>query len=461
MNYKLSYAATSSILLFLMFGVCLSISSFTFNDELIYFMGFISSIVYVLFLYATYKNRTEFFLFNLFIIFNCIWFACSLGLLELGAYTPELELVGEPTGALPRYILSSMLFIVFATLGFELLKVKGPSIEIKKMTVMPFFTFYIVSLLILFSMYIGYGSALGERVDRIYFRNEIAPSGYFQLITLMTLLSYPLGLIRIQYFKYKKIIDIAFYFFVFALILGGEKFSLIIMALLLYRFSHVKDNLLHRDRIIKLIPVVSFLVILVICLSFIQYKNIINVNNNAPTPFKLLLDRVAQQAQLNYYFDKYIFFDGNSYNENMGFERELLGDKDTKRGIDLLMFVSTPYEIYRSYEDAGVTFGDGFPAILFYYFSWLAYIVIVPLGVLFGLMSGLCMRALYSGRVLENILLMFLIYNTLLSIFLNGELYLMVDLSTSKWLCLLLLSLIWGLRVFGPYKKVKEVHVES
>lgn len=458
MNYRLSYTTISSILIIVMFGICLSISSFTCNDELIYFLGFISSIVYVFFLYATYKKRTEFFLFNLFIIFNFIWFACSVGLLELGAYTPELELFGEPTGALPRYILSSMLFIAFATFGFEILKIKGPLIEIKKMTVISFFIFYIVSLVMLFLIYVVYGSALGAHVDRIYFRNEVAPSGYFQLITIMTLLSYPLGLIRIQMIKYKKIIDIVFYFFVIALILGGEKFSLIIMALLLYRFSHVQDNLLRRERIIKLIPVASFLCILVVCLSFIQYKNIINVsNNNAPSPFKLLLDRVAQQAQLNYFFDKYIFVDGHENDGDMWFERELLGDQGTKRGIDLLMSVSTPYEIYSSYESAGVTFGDGFPAILFYYFSWLAYIVIIPLGVIFGLMSGLCMRALYSGRILENILLMFLLYNTLLSIFLNGELYLMVDLSTSKWLCLLLISILWGLRVFGPYKKVKNL----
>ncbi|WP_336758254.1 hypothetical protein [Aeromonas hydrophila] len=295
-------------------------------------------------------------MFNLFIIFNFIWFACSVGLLELGAYTPELELFGEPTGALPRYILSSMLFIAFATFGFEILKIKGPLIEIKKMTIISFFIFYIVSLVMLFLIYVVYGSALGAHVDRIYFRNEVAPSGYFQLITIMTLLSYPLGLIRIQMIKYKKIIDIVFYFFVIALILGGEKFSLIIMALLLYRFSHVQDNLLRRERIIKLIPVASFLCILVVCLSFIQYKNIINVsNNNAPSPFKLLLDRVAQQAQLNYFFDKYIFVDGHENDGDMWFERELLGDQGTKRGIDLLMSVSTPYEIYSSYESAGVT----------------------------------------------------------------------------------------------------------
>lgn len=343
----------------------------------VYSVNILSTGLFIFLLLFFIKNNIDFMATNAFLLINYIWFAFSLNLLEFGAYTPELEITGTPTGATARFIFGISIFLIFSCLGYGI-----PRYKEKILT--GFQCRYVIVLFCMVEIgisiiYLIKGTALSNHVDRVVFRNDIAPPGYFQMLTVMTFLCYPLGRIRKLGLVNRIKLDAIFLLSIILLIMGGEKFSLLILAICLYVIAHKDKIKINHSNIFKLILICIGLFTVVFFLVSTQYKN--SNNSEGAGMVNLMFNRVSQQAQLNYFFDKEVFYNNNQYdNLNNFISNELITQKDNLQGIRLLMSMSAPKKIFESYDKTGITFGDGFPAIFYLYFSWWSFMLMGVVG---------------------------------------------------------------------------------
>lgn len=432
--------------LFILGGSCilaLMSNIFTQPDALLT-INIISTFFFIIFLLLLVRVNTHFFTFNIFLIINYIWFVGSLILLEGGSYTPELQLTGVYTGATSRFICVCIIFLQSAIVGHNIYTHIPRDLSVKQMHILVC-AYFFLQMTVVF-IYLIYGTALSHSVDRIEYRDNIAPSGYFQLITMLTFLGYPLGRVRVLNGFNKKFLDILFASSLFLLVLGGEKFSFLLLSICLYFIAHKERITLKVSSAFKNAIILVVFIFFIVALAGIQYSGLAGkVNGKGVSDF--IFDRIAQQAQLNYYFDDYVFVKNNlEYGAVEFIRNELLITPEHPQGIKFLMSLASPAKVYSAYAKTNVTFGDGFPGILYLYFSWWSFPLAALLGLFYGVASKLCFKSLYEGRPVECMLFIYLIYNTSLSVFLNGEFYLISGFSWVKIISINLLLVLIVIR---------------
>ena len=408
------------------------------------------------FLFAFYIARLSwrnpfFAVCSLPVLFTYVWFVISFCLFEFGAYTPELRMTGSATGGTGRLAFFLYLFVACAHLTFA--RVTTSRLDQIKPTqrlsgVIPLTLCLLLSVVLVYAVY---GTAIGNDVDRIQFRTLVAPKIYFQIVTVLVFLSFFLGVVRRKRKEQSvptRVVDGIFLLMLLLLILGGEKFSLLLTAVSLYVAPAFHGHVMrfNMGKTLRYALLVAVGIGAVVGLAINQYTNIAGSGSDvSEIVAQLLFDRISQQAELNFYFDKLSFVQNITHGDAVTFiENELLGIPVLKyHGIQLLMNAAAPSDLFAIYADAGVTFGDGFPGILFYYFGWSSAPIIIICGCAYGLLSGLCIRASMEGRIVSGLILFYIFYNISLSAFLNGELYLVLDITISKLIAIgILLSIV-------------------
>lgn len=387
------------------------------------------------------------------VLFNYLWFVVSFVLFEYGAYTPELRMTGTVTGGTARLGFFLYLFVFCARLAFR--SIKMPTLDLGKFDkrlkiAMPLTLCMLLSVL---AIYVVYGTAISNSVDRIQYRSNVAPKFYSQIITVLVFLSFFVGLVRRrrqELGRGTRFVDATFVLSLIVLALGGEKFSLLFTSISLYiapqfygRKLEVTGGKFIRYMFVGLIGVGA-----VVGLVVNQYMGIVG-GGVWDIIAQLLLDRISQQAQLNFYFDNLAFVQHITHGDIFDFiANEILGVASSDyRGIQLLMNAASPADLFAIYSEAGVTFGDGFPGILFYYFGWSSIVLIVLCGFVYGLLTRLCVKFSMEGRIVTGLVLFYIFYNICLSAFMNGELHLLLEVTLSKAIAIGILLMITAVRL--------------
>lgn len=423
------------------------------KDGLGVYMSSFAALIFGIYYINKLLRNPAFFIF-LFPVSSCYaWFVASSLMLEFGAYTPELQMSGSAIGATARLSLTTLLFISPAIKFFYRISKTSSDVQNgfprryrEKICLVTFF-YFITSISVLL-IYIKYGTAFSNSVDRIQYRQQIAPPIYSQLLLILVFMSFFIGKTRQIIAGHKKrLCDLLIVVTIFLLALGGEKASLIFCSVSLYASAIVGcDKFIFSKRnVFRFAASALVIIATVYYLATIQYNRISSESSAADVAASLFIDRIAQQSQLNYYFDKIVFLDRSP---PLGLQdfiyKELLPGKDENlRGILALMSKAAPSDLIPIYLDAGVTFGDGFPAIFYYYFGWSTFPLAYICGVFFGAFTGLAYRECSKFNVGAGFLLLFLVYNTFLSVFLNGEFHLIFDLSTSKLIAISMLLFLF------------------
>jgi hypothetical protein len=441
--------------IFLLVAVLLSFSSFLFIGNTLLAIDALSFLNFLIFLSLILIQDKKFFYLSFPFLFNFLWFSISSIILELGAYTPELRITGSITGAATRINLFFVLFLIPCFLVFNLKFRTTPD----KPPPSPggnavyYIGFYSLILILLFVFY-SHGTAFSNLVDRIVFRQEFAPNYFFPLLTALVFSSYYTGclagyLSNQKTFK-SRLIFYSFLLSILIMILAGEKMSAILVATSLYLAGRsdsvpkiIESTVLNKRRFFILIGA-ALTGILFISLAVRQYVAKIGFFD-FDIVINLVLDRIAQQGQLNYASDKYIFSDYS--NQTLGllnfFSREILGEENQTKGIKTLMNLFSPSDLYAIYDEAGVTFGDGFPGILYIYFGIWSYFISPFLGLFFGLLLRIISSTAFSFGYVYSVAIIFIFYNGMMSSFLNGDFWVLFDVTSSKLaaLCIAILCI--------------------
>lgn len=387
------------------------------------------------------------------VLFNYFWFVASFLLFEFGAYTPELRMSGAVTGGTARLSFFLYVFIVFARWVFHLFEMPKLDWESNRKRLSDVLPLTLSLLVAVILIYVVYGTAISNSVDRIQYRTNVAPKAYSQIITILVFLSFFLGLVRRKRADLSRntlLVDLVYVTMLVLLALGGEKFSLLFTSISLYVAPQFYDRKLkiRRIQVFRYFIFAILGVVAVLGLVVNQYMGIVG-GGVWDIIGQLLLDRISQQAQLNFYFDKLTFVEHVTHGGVFDFvANEIFGVKASDyRGIQLLMNAASPADLFAIYADAGVTFGDGFPGILFYYFGWTSVFILILCGSVYGLLTSLCLRVSLAGHTITGLILFYIFYNIALSAFLNGELQLLLDVTASKIIAIGVLLAIAAVRL--------------
>jgi len=440
------------------------------QSKSVLYLSLASLLIFFIYIINLAKNSIFFVMCCLPIVFTYCWFVLSFILLEFGAYTPELRITGEVTGGTARLAFFLFIFIESARFSFDKINFSEKSYKRERSNKLSFVLLLCILVQVsILAIYLIYGSALSNSIDRIQYRLTVAPKIFFQLVTVLVYISFFLGLERqaTDRKSFRIFIDILFFINLALLAFGGEKFSLLFTTISLYIIPRFKNNvfIFKWSNIFKYITIVFFALLGILLLTINQYTQINDSANLLELATGLLLDRIAQQAQLNYFFDKLIFVDYVPTRSFLNFlVKEIFGLDDgfNSKGIQLLMNSATPSDLFALYSSTGVTFGDGFPAILYYYLGWYSIFFLAVFGVVFGASTALCFRVSMTGHVISGLILFYLIYNISLSAFLNGELFLILDFSVSKTIsiiCLLIAYLIYQLK--ESYRVIRQDNLKN
>lgn len=441
----------------------LFIFSFAADETILVATSLISLLNFSILLALIFKNNKHFFLLSLPILFNFFWFSLSTFLLELGSYTPELRLVGNATGATSRI---SLFFITFLLSAFYVYNLGNDrSLTTKRISDFRCTSFIagLLSLTTIISItYFLYGTAFSNLVDRIVFRQEIAPAYFLPILTALVLSAYYTGTL-VRYYSEREKFRSRFIFFIFLtglalIILAGEKMSALLVTLSLYLAGYFEPNRkpMRIGRplpFLRLYPVVciSAITILFLGLAVRQYAQIAG-SFDFGLIYSLIEDRIVQQGQLNYAADKYTFLGtAEPWGLHDFLSKEILAENDNLKGVVGLMHTFAPPDLFDIYEAAGVTFGDGFPGVLYVYFGLWSY-ALAPLAGLFlgALLRGLSATGSSNGYV-YSVSLFFLLYNSALSAFLNGNFWAFFSLSPSKLAALLIVITTLAARLYNRH----------
>jgi hypothetical protein len=397
------------------------------------------------------------------VLFNYLWFVISFVLFELGAYTPELRMTGHATGGTARLVLFLYIFVVGAEAAFNHIRfpnINSEHFEKRLSAVLPAGALVALAIVLI---YAGYGTAFSNSVDRIQYRATVAPKVFSQIVTVLVFLSFFLGLLRrvkADRNKPVRMIDALFVGNLILLALGGEKFSLLFTSISLYiaPLFYMRKVIFNFRMLSKYFLIGLVVLAVIISLAVNQYMGLVG-GNVWDIIGQLLIDRVAQQAQLNFFFDNMVFVDGVARGNLFSFvENEILAlaSSGNYRGIQFLMNAAAPSDLFGIYAEAGVTFGDGFPGILFYYFSWYTVFAMAVFGIVYGLFTALCLREALQGRLVSGLVLFYMFYNIFLSAFLNGELYLLLEMTPSKIIAALILLFALAIRWHGGFRPLQR-----
>lgn len=414
------------------------------------------------YIYKTYKIEFIFLFFTLFGMFTVL--ASNTYIEAANPYIMEEGIYGFYTGSTIRYFIYSMFGISSFILMFNILKTlaKFPVYSIQHIdrnidSKIIIFSFVLITILI-FHALVSNPPLFNPASSRFNFWSDFAkiPSfSKFNVLVLMLLPTLSIMVVTTKSLSKKNII----YFFVVLLIfydiLLGNKFSSIILKLVLFFVPMIVIKLLAKEKILNL-KIISFLLIF-------SFFILILIINEYGTEYDILMQKIISrvlilQGHTWWGSDYYVYQHGGLgtidqlWNEILSIISQP-EPMQAKAGMPYMMNLIGHNEVY-TYFEAGVQYTMGFPAILVIIFGW--YYVFFPLLLVWFIFSFIYFYYYYliisSSRI--RIFLFSHIIITSGSFWSNGTLHTFFNF---KLLVIIFCLII--LEMYKSYKRKKEVFV--
>jgi len=389
------------------------------------------------------KKNNEFSIVYSFFFWSYSTVAISCALIETGVVLPELGMVSFMSGALSR----NLSLVFFSTLSaatiFNFLNsylkvnVTSPYLinQIIKHIV---FVLYCLLVIILFGIYIKYGSPNNYGSDRFYYWNHVAPSWGNTVRALMEQLSFAVGVMFASERKNRYLL-----IFVFSLVtqlLVGEKFTGIFQGFI---FFLLPIFLIRGYNFYK--AIFNFKSILIAAVVFgllmgLVLKSYLSINGQSGAALLSLATRLSAQSQMWWAIDQ-LSTTGFNYSTNLITDYAGIGVDTNETGIFYLMSLIMPQHLFTVYKDAKIALTMAYPVTNIYFFG--QYLSILPT-VIIGAVCGFAFWFLcYSIKIKDYILifLSFKIYYITIQILLMGGVYL---LFSEKFYLTIIFSLIYA-----------------
>lgn len=383
--------------------------------------------------------------------FFSYWGSALAGIfIENGAYITEQGRLGYATGSTFRLVVYSALMIFSALFSYSLLSrlwlMPGKGRDHARNASAPyiFIIFLHLAVVAVFAMsFLVYGTAVGNGVDRITYRNNFIPGWLFYLVGIVIQMVLLTSISR-NMAGDRKLIGrlslIAVASTIVVLLLQGEKFSGIVLIVLytatpLVAYKCFKCGKCDMSNYRKQLGYVALILMGSIFVVFVQYGLVEDETN----PFLNFANRIVLQGHVWWGIDEAV---KSSRSEIGQFESEFYGPRrevyiSPDHGLGLLMSSVAPAAIVNEYFSNNVRFTAGFPAIALYIFGYnLLWIVQIVSGLLVGAFLLLFAGALSEGHLVRSFVIL-RAYIYLSDVFGMGELYKLFSFKVLLYLAVL------------------------
>lgn len=425
------------ILLCTIFLLCVSTGMLTiseaFTTSSLY--ASISGLLFLIFIFCIYKFDRTFFVINAYFLLLYLAFLFGVIWLEHGGFSYEISKQGTATGATMTLCVWLILFISTAAVIFKKVPIRycHATAENKKPHAYALTLLLIVYML---AVVLLKGSSFGLGIDRLAYRNDTPL--LWSIITVLSISMFYWGHECSKPSSNKQIIFFMLLGSNALLILTGDKVAGILWSIFSFGTGYfinkkIKLSLLFLALTAIITILLGTLFLYLISYHFITYYNISVVDG--------ILSRFASQGQLWWFFSSF-------WDKPLGVmefvAREVFGPPSGKafgiNGIELLMTLSAPQDYLVFAETSGSRFSDGFPAIILVYFGWFyGTIIILCLGVVWGVVSKILSTVLINGSYFEVLALFYLVYLPLHAALANGSYTVVFYLSIPRIICIIIL----------------------
>ncbi|WP_416137041.1 DUF6418 domain-containing protein [Halomonas sp. HK25] len=404
-------------------------------------------IVVILVLPSTIAQVWIFFLY----FFGLVFAVVSNGMIEfLSSYLSEVGEHAEITGAAARNALLIAIFMCGVLLFFNahgllfkrtsrrLAVVDGLTIK-----VMVFLGF----LLVIYMSYIviRYGSPLTMGMDRFSYRKNVAPSGYGYVSSLVYVIGFAISYAR-ETGRLRAKFSLGWLVFAMVLlVLGGEKFSGLLILLFFYCLPYfvVSEKSLSSRHFVFGAIFILFAAMLVL----LNYYSIYGSRF-----LEMFETRLALQGQMLFSLDQVASVASPSKEDIIA---SFFGfGNATESGMSYLMYLVAPQEVVDRFLEGGATFTAPYPANISYFFGFYsAPIVVFILGGGVGALGGGLYKALRDQNFLFAILLLKMFFYVYISVVM-GEVNMLVDWKMAVYLGAVLFFLM--IQGVGSWENERE-----
>ena len=332
-------------------------------------------------------HRIQFFLISLTLFGMFTTLLSNVYIEATKPYIMEEGIYGLYTGSTLRYFIYSLFGISSFILMFNILETlaKFPTyyrqkIDKKFDSIIIIFSFILIAILI-FHALISNPPLFNPASSRFSFWSDFAKVPFFSKFNVLLLMFLPvlsIILVTTKSLSKKNIIYFFVVLFIFYDILLGNKFSSIILKLVLFFVPIVVVKLLAKEKILNF-KLVSFLLIF----SFLL---LILIINDYGTEYDILMQKIISrvlvlQGHTWWGSDYYVVQYGSMVNTPQLWNEilSIISQPEpiqAKAGMPYIMNLIGHDEVY-TYFEAGVQYTMGFPAILILLFGW--YYAFIPL----------------------------------------------------------------------------------
>lgn len=357
------------------------------------------------------------------IYFFGLLFAISANVLVeyFSSYLAEIKEYAHPTGGAARNaFLASVffcsIFVFFNLSGFFFSKPLKRISVVDNIAVKAFILGGGALVAYMAAVVVFYGSPLMMGVDRFFYWANVAPAGYRYVVSLVPTFGFAISYAR-EVGVLKNSFALGWLFFAaLLLILGGEKFSgLIVLVFFYYLPYFCMSNRPLSGRLVGWwVGGLVFAVVLVLTNYYLIY------GADFLDKFET---RLALQGQMLFALDEVSFGGGGaSLRHFLG-----IGEEANEKGIRYLMYLIAPVEVVDGLLSGGATFTAPFPANLSYFFGLHgAPVVIFLLGGLIGSAGWVLYQALRDRVFLLGLVALKYFFYVYIAVMM-GEIYMLFD----------------------------------
>lgn len=410
-----------AILLLLALSLFFYYVSASFNGGQLNVVALFFLIGVALFLPSRFSQAWVFFVY----FFGLLFAVFSNVLVEFfSSYLVEIKEHARPTGGAARNAFLVSIFFCSVFFFFNLLRISfGKPLKrvsvVDNIVVKAFVLGGVALVAYMAAVIIFYGSPLAMGVDRFSYWANVAPAGYRYVVSLVPTFGFVISYAR-EVGILRNFFAVGWFFIaIFLLVLGGEKFSGLIVLVFFYFLPYFcVSNKSLSTRFVSVGG--SFLgcaVVLVLANYYLIY---------GAAFLDVFEARLALQGQMLFALDEASSGEGHSVGSSL---RHFwgVGAETDEKGIRYLMYLLAPVEVVDSHLSGGATFTAPFPANLNYFFGLHGAPVA---GFLLGSMVGSAGWVLYQALRDRVFLLSFLSLKYFFYVYVAvvmGEMYMLFD----------------------------------
>lgn len=391
LNYN--YILTTAIVALILF-ITITISYIL--PEVNYIGVWISGVLWLFFIGYTFSRMPKFFFAMLLVIMPYTFAILSEFVFELiPSFSPEMMIDTFLTGGLMRLVFYYIIFFMSAYVTFVNIKKEKllGCLNLYEM-LLGYVLFFVVASLMVIAYYL-YGIPVFNEMSRFEFwqgeagEDPLTSFGRSQMPLCIVFFS-------LLYNEYSKKALLYIFIIIIILVLGSEKFTGILHALIILATVYFFQHQINFDRKIYL-RILLGSIVFVLATGGLVYYHYTDLINNISIPITdLLLMRFTEQGQVWWYIDNQMnMIDNIDHIEEFWHEIKAWfqfrqNDFDVIHlGIYKMMEVIRGQEYVVSRVVSGSRFTEGYPAVGLYYFGYVGLVFCqIILGGVYGVWAG-------------------------------------------------------------------------